>query len=53
MCITKSKDNIRELFDRHTIDELDYTIVDQKQSHWFTDMTTKRAFIEHDTVNGM
>jgi len=53
MCITKSKDNIRESFDRHTIDELNYTVVNQKQSHWFTDMTTKRAFIEHDTVNGM
>ena len=48
MCITKSKDNISELFNKHTIDELSYEVVSQKKSNWYLDKTTKRAFMELD-----
>ena len=48
MCITKSKTNIDDLFNKHTIDELYYEKVSQKTSNWFTDMTTKRIFMELD-----
>ena len=48
MCITKSKTDITEMFNRHTIDELNYVKVEQKTSDWFTDITTKRAFMELD-----
>ena len=48
MCITKSKSDITDMFDRHTIDELEFTKVSQKESNWFTDMTTKRIFMELD-----
>ena len=48
MCITKSKSDITDMFDRHTIDELEFTKVTQKESNWFTDMTTKRIFMELD-----
>ena len=48
MCITKSKDNFSELFNKHTIDELSYEVVSQKKSNWYLDKTTKRAFMELD-----
>ena len=48
MCITKSKDNITDLFNRHTIEELNFTTITQKNSHWVSDITTKRAFEELD-----
>lgn len=48
MCITKSKDNVKEMFDRHTVDELDFEKVSQKKSNWFTDETTKRVLMELD-----
>ena len=48
MCITKSKSDITDMFDRHTIDELEFTKVTQKESNWFTDITTKRIFMELD-----
>ena len=51
MCITKSKNDIQTLFNKHTIEELDFVKIDQKSSHWFTDITTKRAFMEHDFKN--
>jgi ribosomal protein S2 len=37
-----------EMFNRHTIDELGFEKVEQQSSNWFTDMTTKRAFMELD-----
>ena len=46
MCITKSKNNIDEMFNRHTIDDLGYFKLDQKESNWLTDITTKRVFDE-------
>tara|TARA_Y100000004_G_scaffold33001_1_gene34870 strand:- start:523 stop:861 length:339 start_codon:yes stop_codon:yes gene_type:complete len=48
MCITKSKNDISEMFNRHTIDEVGFEKVSQKESNWFTDFTTKRAFMELD-----
>ena len=48
MCITKSKNNIEEMFNRHTIDELGFEKVSQKDSNWFVDFTTKKAFMELD-----
>ena len=44
MCITKSKTNIREMFDRHTIKELDFEKISQKESNWATDLTMKKLF---------
>ena len=49
MCITKSKTNIDEMFNKHTIEELNYEKVSQKTSNWFTDMTTKRIFMDLDS----
>ena len=48
MCITKSKNDIDTLFKQHVIDELEYKSVSQKKSNWFTDLTTKRIFMELD-----
>ena len=42
--ITKSKNDISEMFNRHTIDELKYVSVEQKESHWATDLTVKKLF---------
>jgi hypothetical protein len=50
MCITKTSKNIDEMFNRHTIDELDYEKVSQKTSNWSTDRTTKKVFMELDNV---
>ena len=50
MCITKSKDNVTAMFNRHTIDELGFEKVSQKSSNWFTDLTTKRVFDELDST---
>ena len=50
MCITKSKDNVTAMFDRHTIDELEYHKVSQKKSNWATDLTTRKVFEELDAV---
>ena len=44
MCITKSKSNITDMFNRHVIDELCYEKVSQKESSWETDLTVKRMF---------
>ena len=44
MCITKTSKNIDEMFNRHTIDELNYEIVSQKESNWETDLTIKKLF---------
>ena len=44
MCITKSKDSIDEMFNRHVIDELNYEKVSQKTSDWNTDLTVKKLF---------
>ena len=41
MCITKTSKNIDEMFNRHTIDELNYEVVSQKESNWYTDITIK------------
>ena len=48
MCITKSKTDIEDLFNRHTIDQLGFEKISQKESDWYTDMTTKRAFNEFE-----
>ena len=48
MCITKSKNDIDTLFKQHVIDELEYKSVSQKKSNWYTDLTTKRIFMELD-----
>ena len=48
MCITKSKNNIKTVFDKHVIEELDFETVSQKSSHWYTDITTKKVFMELD-----
>ena len=48
MCITKSKSDITDMFNRHVIDELNYEKVSQKESNWYTDMTTKKIFMELD-----
>ena len=48
MCITKSKTDITDMFNKHTIDELNFHKVSQKSSDWFYDKTTKRAFMELD-----
>ena len=50
MCITKSKDNIDEMFNRHTIDDLNYFKLDQKESNWETDITTKKLFNELEST---
>jgi MoaA/NifB/PqqE/SkfB family radical SAM enzyme len=44
MCITKSKSNINELFKKHVINELDYTVVSQKNSNYSDDITVKKLF---------
>ena len=36
------------MFNRHTIDGLNFAKVDQKTSSWHTDITTKKAFEELD-----
>ena len=46
MCITKSNEGIDEMFNRHTIDELNFTPVSQKESNFETDITVKRLFEE-------
>ena len=46
MCITKSNDGIDEMFNRHTIDELKFTPVSQKESNFETDITVKSLFKE-------
>ena len=42
--ITKSKNDIKEMFDKHTINELDFTKVSQKESGWETDITVKKLY---------
>lgn len=44
MCITKSKDNITPLFEKHVIDGLRFEQVSQKTSNWGTDLTVKKLF---------
>ena len=50
MCITKSKDNVTAMFNRHTIDELGFEKVSQKSSNYLTDVTTKKVFHELDSA---
>ena len=44
MCITKSKSNISDLFNKHVIEELDFVKIPQKDSSWEKDLTVKRMF---------
>jgi hypothetical protein len=44
MCITKTNDNIDEMFNRHVKEQLNYEIVSQKESNWDIDLTVKRLF---------
>ncbi len=44
MCITKTNDNIDEMFNRHVKEQLNYEIVSQKESNWNIDLTVKRLF---------
>ena len=36
------------MFNRHTIDELGFEKIKQKNSDWFTDRTFKKEFLEFD-----
>ena len=44
MCITKSKNDISKMFNTHTIDELGYEIISQKNSNYKKDLHVKKLF---------
>ena len=46
--VTKSKNDISSMFNKHTIEDLSFEKIKQKSSNWYTDKTTKRAFMELD-----
>lgn len=48
MCITKSKHDVNNMFNRHTIEGLKFEKIPQKYSHYITDRTTKKEFEKLD-----
>lgn len=48
MCITKSKNNISTMFEKHVIDGMKYHSILQKSSNWETDLHTKKLFQDLD-----
>ena len=48
MCITKSKHDVNNMFNRHTIEGLKFEKIPQKYSHYATDRTTKKEFEKLD-----